>query len=65
MWNADVTTLQQQQQKKSTEDLGSSPKYFKVTFCQTKAFYLKPSFSTEGKKKSFILEDNSETLWID
>ena len=36
--------------KKSTEDLGSSPKYFKVTFCQTKAFYLKPSFSTEGKK---------------
>ena len=49
MWNADVTTLQQQQ-KKSTEDLGSSPKYFKVTFCQTKAFYLKTSFSTEGKK---------------
>ena len=36
--------------KKSTEDLGSSPKYFKVTFCQTKAFYLKTSFSTEGKK---------------
>ena len=37
--------------KRGKVDLGSSPKCFKVTVCQTKAFYLKPS-SSGGKKKS-------------
>ena len=50
MWNADVTTLQQQQQKKAQKIWEAVQSTSKWLFCQTKAFYLKPSFSTEGKK---------------
>lgn len=63
MWNADVTILGKKKKKAQQiwEAVQSNSKWL---FAKLKLFTWSHHF-LQKEKKSFILEDNSDTLWID